>query len=720
MAKQHIRGSFAALLLVSTIAAADVNLGPEVPLTRDFDNEPIGGDFVAATANGSDFLVVWQDSRSGSAAIRATRVDASGHPANPVGVLIGAGYSPLVARNGNGYIVVWNNGTQLWSTRVDANGNPIDSHQLSTIFGVFPAALLTTDSSFLLAYDTGYAVFDSAGASIRSTPLVSPGGFLGAAVRGSSYVAAWGPSNGNATLLTIAGDGSFSQKQFPVPDTGRAAFGDNSILVVTKSSYLVAGYDGTIVEPARSLLSAAARRLAAAWDGHEFLAVLDQKAFRVAADGTLIDAAPFPISSNEVRQFTFARGGASNLAAWTDGIADAALVGRAVPSFDALAAASEPPSNLALAPEPQIDAQIAYGGGTLCGVWSNPSHYEVHASFNGATITVDEDEEDFIGWPAVAAGNHGFLVVWLHYAFAANGNRVLARRFDFVGHPLDAAPVVIDTGGTLMNVSSVLPPAVGFDGSSFFVAWGREPGQAPPTLYSVRIGEDGQLHDRRETQTSASNGFTINRVARALWTGSQFVVVQAVEHLASNAISPTYVGIQTLRYEPATAAITQTTPAAFPSFSLTSFVGAALAPNAVTYAWPDENGTGINVAQTTVDGILQRDPRTLIKPNTLYAPTRIDLAWDGSNYVAVWLDDVDVPNNAAGSLRGLHFDRNLQPVESAPFEIFSGSAPMTPPRLVHTPVGLLLVYSRADLESGGSARTFTRSLTPPPRRHATH
>src|ERR1051325_7131817 len=125
MAKHHILAVVAAFMLASALSGEQAVLGPEVPLLRDFSNQAIGGDAVAIAANGSDFLLVWQDSRGGAPAIRATRVGSTGRAANPLGTFIGNGTKPQVARAGSGYLIVWQKGDfQLWSARVDANGLP--------------------------------------------------------------------------------------------------------------------------------------------------------------------------------------------------------------------------------------------------------------------------------------------------------------------------------------------------------------------------------------------------------------------------------------------------------------------------------------------------------------------------------------------------------------------------------------------------------------------
>src|SRR6058998_1579694 len=77
-------------------------------------------------------------------------------------------------------------------------------------------------------------------------------------------------------------------------------------------------------------------------------------------------------------------------------------------------------------PDAQADVRIALGPRGVFAVWNEPGHLEVSAAIDGTAITVDEtDGKDWVGWPAVAVGAHGFLVVWRH-DITSNGDRVLA------------------------------------------------------------------------------------------------------------------------------------------------------------------------------------------------------------------------------------------------------------------------------------------------------
>ena len=248
-------------------------------------------------------------------------------------------------------------------------------------------------------------------------------------------------------------------------------------------------------------------------------------------------------------------------------------------------------------------------------------------------------------------------------------------------------------------------------------------GLIPALVLSAMLGGCSDLYwDRRETVTVETvYDQAADRVSRLLWTGSRFIVVHAIEHSGHAGGPYDSHGLDTLQFDAATMTISQTTPLPFGSTTWTAVAGAALSPDGITYAWVDlYDGYSIVVAQTKADGTLLRPKRTVIPRTYADGLSYTDIAWDGSKYLLVWLEAIE-PNNTARKLRALHLDRNLDPIESAPFDVFSVAGPLTPPRLVPTPNGVLVVYSRSDLEnSGGAARAFARSIDAASRRRVAH
>lgn len=89
----------------------------------------------AAASDGANYLVVWQDTRSGCCGLYGARVDPNGNVLDASGIPISttntAGpYGTAVAFNGTNYLVAWSN-NDIWGTRVSTSGSVLDSPAVS-------------------------------------------------------------------------------------------------------------------------------------------------------------------------------------------------------------------------------------------------------------------------------------------------------------------------------------------------------------------------------------------------------------------------------------------------------------------------------------------------------------------------------------------------------------------------------------------------------------
>ncbi len=117
-------------------------------------------------------------------------------------------------------------------------------------------------------------------------------------------------------------------------------------------------------------------------------------------------------------------------------------------------------------------------------------------------------------FPSIAIGRSVDLVVWLEADKAAGPERVIGRRLNRDGEPVDGEPMLISAG-----LSSSAFPCVAFDGNAFLVVWivGGDWGR----LVGRRISEDGNFLD--------SNPFLI----AGQWASSPAVVFGADEYLVA-------------------------------------------------------------------------------------------------------------------------------------------------------------------------------------------
>ena len=710
MAKRHIQAVFALLFLTLPLSA-EVKLGPEIPLAPPGEPTPIAATAVNAASNGHDFLVVWQDERATESHVFVTRVDAEGHPANPRGIDLGAGSNPKVARSPAGYLIAWQTADGIQALRVDDDGAPLGPQRRLTA-GIL-RGLFSNGSTFLLVANLAQAtmLLDAEGVVRRNLPL-GMNDLIGATVRGGRYVLTSGGS-----VLTIDDDGH-AEVTTPLPFGYVVAFGPETILVGTSTGYTVVSYNGgAIIKQATVTKKVPRRDFAAVWDGRQFLlAFSPQEAIRIAADGTPLDAEPFAISSQPSHGLALAFSGSRYLVLWSEETRNGGLVARGVPDLDTLAAAPAPGTHVAIVAESQIDAQIARGGGNVFAVWSDADRYVVRASLNGRPMTIDETTaREWVGWPTVAAGSRVFIVAWRHDV-PNDRDRLLARRFDFDGHPLDAAPIVLEASPNAGRQSTHTPASIVFDGSAFFIAWGSASAAqgTPGTLHTIRISQAGTPSEARETVVVPASDGVGPRSVRAFSTGAEFLVVYTIERPPVIHLAFPYFTIATARFDPDNTALTQT-PAEL-SFDEASYtVGAVWTPGRVTYAWIAFDG--LYVAQTAADArTLQAPRRGLAAADGLGPP--VEIAWNGAEYVLVWLESVTAGSRAR-KLRGMRLDVHLSPIDDVPFEIYMEPGVPSPPQLVVTPAGALIVYSRSDPAEGGVARAFMRSLErtkPVPRR----
>ena len=324
-------------------------------------------------------------------------------------------------------------------------------------------------------------------------------------------------------------------------------------------------------------------------------------------------------------------------------------------------------------PDAQTDVRIALGPRGVFAVWNEQGRYEVSAAVGGTAITVDEtDAKDWVGWPAVAAGAHGFLVVWRHNV-VSNNDRVLARRYDFDGNPIDAAPVTLDTSPYAGFQFDETPPSIAFDGTAFLVAWTRgfnNNGYDTPTkLYTTRIREDGQPFDARETTVAPESGAVVTirpRGPRVLWTGSEFVVILNIEysgHAGGPYLDRSMLAIRfDHAYNPLSVAYV------FNFNNLSSLgVAAPSGPARLTYAGSDDM-LNVVVAQTTADGQSLSAPRVIVPHKYSDGTTAEEVVWNGTEHVLVWLDGSPY-GSAPAKLFAIRLDTNLEPLDAEPFQI---------------------------------------------------
>jgi hypothetical protein len=285
-----------------------------------------GYQFEAAIAfDGTNYLIAWQDGRSGAADIYGARVSPAGAVLDPDGIAIstaaGEQEVPALAFDGTNYLVVWRDGRSgnwdIYGARVSPAGAVLDPGgiAISTAPGFqhYPA-LAFDGTNYLVAWQDGRSGAGDDIYSSRVSPagaVLDPGGIAistaagnqggpALAFDGANYLVAWGDWRSGAGDI-------YGTRVSPVG----AVLDPGGIAISTAPIYQVSpalAFDGT-------------NYLVAWQDGRSGGTEFDIYGARVSPAGAVLDPGGIPISTAPRYQFlppALAFDGSNYLVAWTD------------------------------------------------------------------------------------------------------------------------------------------------------------------------------------------------------------------------------------------------------------------------------------------------------------------------------------------------------------------------------------------------------------------
>lgn len=261
----------------------------------------------AVASSGGNFLVVWEDNRSGtthSTDIYGARVTAAGVVSDtagiPICVAIGTQNSPVVAGNSSAYLVAWqddrNGNFDVFGTRVTQAGNvstPDGSALVSDTSDQTAPAVAASSNNFLVVWqDSRNSSSDIYGTRVNDSGTVLDGNGLGisrdssdqempsVAALGTGFLVVWQDArNSSATASDIysglvTGDGSLpSGNGFPVCTLPRSQ--TLPVVAANRNEYLVLWQSAAPSGNGTELASA-----------------------RVSSAGTLLDLYPGPLQGS--------------------------------------------------------------------------------------------------------------------------------------------------------------------------------------------------------------------------------------------------------------------------------------------------------------------------------------------------------------------------------------------------------------------------------------
>ncbi|MFH1313835.1 MAG: hypothetical protein ABIJ00_11505 [Candidatus Eisenbacteria bacterium] len=471
-------------------------------------------EFPAVSFDGTGWLVVWHDSRSGQADIYGSRVALDGTVLDSSGIVVSASVTEElnadITFNGTNYLVVWDDepgatSRDVYAARVAPDGTVLDPAGIPvcTVANQQEFAAASSDGSNYLVtwidfrgggtWDAYGARVDAAGnvIDVASLPICTDPSqqyAVDPAFNGTNWLVAWhdsrnGPKDIYGTRVATDGSG-VDPAAFPISTA--AAYQSHPELAFDGGNYL------------------------AVWHEWRSATGYDIRGVRVAADGTVLDPGGIVISARTTDELDPAVSfdGTNYLVVWQDERSG---------SFDIYAARIDidgnvlNPSGIALsatADQEEYPA-VAFDGTNYFVSWQD-NRNGIYTDIYGTRLTVTgtvldpagiavSDANRNQGQPAVSFDGTNYLVVWQDARNVYN---------DIYGTRVTTGGTVLDGAGIPISSASLAQeyPALAFDGTNYVVAWQDKRASSNYNIYLSRVGTDGTVLDPAGILASGAAG----------------------------------------------------------------------------------------------------------------------------------------------------------------------------------------------------------------------
>ena len=605
----------------------------------------------AVSFNGTNYLVCWEDSRTGGASlIYGTRVSPAGAVLDPSGIAIATQaathqHPKIAANGGTSWLVVWDDqrnsatsGTDIYGARVssagavlDANGIAIDTAPANQ---TTPAVAFNGANFYVVWQDLRNGDNDIFGVGVTAGGLVGSDGLVSVTAAGPPRVPPGGTSQQNPAI----------------------AFDGTNDLVVWQDNRAggAAGFDiwGQFVDTAGNLVGGAApnfqiNQINTAAQTVPTIAYDSRNSdYLVAWQDTRLGANR--IFGQRVSTGGVMLGGASDVQ-----ISSAAASTQSVPSATYLddAACTSPTSPcFAVAYQDTRNATDVFGtmiqgNGTVL----DPGGLQISAGANTPT-TVQAA-------PALAYDGTNFLSVWTDSRSGVG---------DVYGARMSPARVLQDAAGILVSTSSNQQQnaSLAYDGTNYLVVWQDLRAGVTRDIYGTRVTPTGVVLDAAGiTINAAANDQTVPVVA---YDGTNYLVVWQDARVASN--------IDIFGQRVSTGGSLVGSEISISGAQTGNQISPAVATDKTNslVVWSDgragAGATDIYGARVTAAG-------AVLEPTGIPINTQAGVqaspavAFDGtSQYLVVWQDV------ATGAIRGAEVDMTGNPTPAAGFTISSAAA----------------------------------------------
>ena len=533
------------VVVVFALAASPVEGEFLVDTSRVSIPSPYRSDHQAIAFDGTGFLVVWEDDRSGDGDIYGCRVTVDGLLLDPFGIAICRTPSyqaePSVCFDGTNFVVVWEDARggdlDVYGCRLTPDGNVLDPQGIPICTAVenqFYPAICCGGTNLLVVWEDwridNYA--DVCGARLSPQGVVlDPRGIIissstshserpDVAFGGGSYLVVWEDYRNEVTNVygcrVTPGGTVLDPQGIPISTADWQyapvlAFGGGDFLVAWENrnhAWDIFGSrvtpDGVVLDPQGIPISTAEFEQLATdldFDGTNFLVVWQdmRSAYkiygaRVTLGGSVLEPQGIPISKleDQVCRPVVASGGTNALVAWTTG----RIYGARVSPEGAVLDTSDSP--ISMASNEQGTPAVASVGANFLAVWVEQRNY--YRSIFGSRVTAEGIVLDprAIGvsraegseyYPSVSSTGSNYLVVWTGHDNISQSN-ILAGRVSPEGMLLDSEDIEVSTA-----VRDQFFPAACFDGANSLVVWTDYRSGDWPDIYGSRVSDQGMALD---------------------------------------------------------------------------------------------------------------------------------------------------------------------------------------------------------------------------------
>jgi hypothetical protein len=503
--------------VVDPVGALD-GVGPPFQIGKEHGYCPAQGrqELPAVAFDGTNYMVVWQDNRRGSWEIRGARVDRSGTVLDPAGIVISTGIGsekdPAIAFDGTNYMVVWQDNRSgswdIYGVRVDRSGTVLDPDSIAIATGTdgrYEPAIASDGMNYMVAWteEVGDSAYDIHGARVSAGGiLLDPEALVLSTAAGSQrnpavtfdgtdYMVVWEDGRNGTSSYDIYGarlnvGGSLIDPEGIAIST--AAGGQwNPAIAFDGTNYMVAWEDGRSGSYSYDIYSA-----------------------RIDLSGTVLDLGGIAVvtTRDDQRHPAISFGGTSYMLIWADGRAGSwdTWAARVSVVGSVLDPGGVPIANSA---GDQWDTAVAFGGTNYMVVWAgapsgfDSSIYGARVDRSGSTldptgIAVSTEEAGDQGDIAIAFDGTNYMVVWRE---ACGGfHDIYGARIDRAGNVLDPGGIVISNApGDQSN------PDIASNGTNYMVVW-EEERDGRSGIYATRVDRSGKVLDPRRMAISTESG----------------------------------------------------------------------------------------------------------------------------------------------------------------------------------------------------------------------